>query len=176
MSFLETLTARAPMIQMRLRDAVREIPASDVRDAMEYAVQGGKCLRGLMVIEGAALHGIAAADAVNAAAAIEAMHACSLVHDDLPAMDDDDLRRGRPTVHVKWDEATAILAGDALQTLAFELLARPDTCPDPQRRVTLIGELALAAGARGMVLGQAMDIAAERAENPLTLEEITALQ
>jgi geranylgeranyl pyrophosphate synthase len=98
---------------------------------------GGKKLRGFLVMESARCMG-SGQEAVQAAAAIEAIHAYSLVHDDLPAMDDDDLRRGQPTVHVQWDEATAILAGDALQTLAFGLLARPDAAPTPRRRLDLI--------------------------------------
>jgi farnesyl diphosphate synthase len=141
--------------------------------AMRYAVRGGKRLRAFLVLEGARLHGLTDAQAMPAAAAVEALHAYSLVHDDLPAMDDDDLRRGQPTVHVKWDQATAILAGDALQTLAFEL------CCDPvlgRNRVELIAALAQASGMAGMVLGQALDIAAEAAETPLTLDQITALQ
>jgi farnesyl diphosphate synthase len=120
------------------------------------------------------LHGIGAADAAPAAAGIEALHAYSLVHDDLPCMDDDDLRRGQPTVHRKWDEATAVLAGDALQTLAFALVARAG-CPD-QARVALVTSLAAAAGLRGMVGGQAADIAAETAATPLTLDQIMVLQ
>ena len=98
-----------------------------------------------------------------AAAAIEALHAYSLVHDDLPCMDDDDLRRGQPTVHRKWDEATAVLAGDALQTLAFELVAQT-SCPDAAR-IDLVSTLAQASGLRGMVGGQALDIAAETADD-----------
>jgi len=109
------------------------------------------------------------------AAAVEAIHAYSLVHDDMPAMDDDDMRRGQPTVHRKWDEATAILAGDALQSTAFELVTAPEAGP-AQVRVALARTLAQAAGARGMVLGQALDIAAESADTPLTLDEIIALQ
>ncbi|MDM7255950.1 MAG: polyprenyl synthetase family protein, partial [Paracoccus sp. (in: a-proteobacteria)] len=120
----------------------------------------------------AALYG-AEGRALPAAAAVEALHAYSLVHDDLPARDDDDLRRGQPTVHVKWDEATAILAGDALQALAFRLLCAPEL---GEARVALIAAFAEAVGARGMVHGQALDIAAETAPRPLTLEEITALQ
>jgi farnesyl diphosphate synthase len=103
------------------------------------------------------------------------VHAYSLVHDDLPAMDDDDLRRGRPTVHRKWDDATAILVGDALQTFAFELLADPEA-GNADQRVALVATLAQASGAQGMVLGQAQDIAAETAGRPLILEEITELQ
>ena len=101
-----------------------------------------------------------------AAAAVEALHAYSLVHDDLPSMDDDDLRRGQPTVHVKWDEATAVLAGDALQTLAFELLCDPALGP-AEVRIALVSGLAQASGAQGMVLGQALDIAAETAGRAL---------
>nr|WP_231388695.1 farnesyl diphosphate synthase [Pseudooceanicola algae] len=142
--------------------------------AMRYGVGGGKRLRAFLVLEGAQLHGVARAPALDAAAAIEAIHGYSLVHDDLPAMDDDDLRRGQPTVHVKWDEATGILTGDALQSLAFELLARADL-PET-RRLTLIAGLARAAGGQGMVLGQALDIAAESAATPLDLDQIMQLQ
>ena len=153
-----------------------EFGSNSVADGMRYATQGGKRLRAYLVMESAALHGVADATSVWAAASIEAMHAYSLVHDDLPAMDDDDLRRGLPTVHRKWDEATAILVGDALQTLSFELLTRPEfDVPDPAR-IALMRTLAQASGAQGMVLGQAQDIAAETAERDLTLPEITALQ
>lgn len=145
-----------------------------VAEAMRYAVTGGKGLRAFFVIESARLHGILDAQAAPCAGAIEALQAYSLVHDDLPSMDDDDLRRGKPTVHVQWDEATAILAGDALQSLAFELIANAG-CPDAAR-VALIAGLARAAGVRGMVGGQAMDIAAETASQPLTLEQISVLQ
>ncbi|WP_114965788.1 polyprenyl synthetase family protein [Alkalilacustris brevis] len=176
MSFAKALDTWGHPIEARLLEAIATQPASDIRDAMAHAVVGGKRLRGILVIEGAALHGIPAGQAVHAAAAIEAMHACSLVHDDLPAMDDDDMRRGRPTVHVKWDEATAVLTGDALQTLAFEILSCPACAPEPERRMDLVAALAKAAGAAGMVLGQALDLAAERAETPLTLEQITRLQ
>jgi farnesyl diphosphate synthase len=141
--------------------------------AMRYAVRGGKRLRAFLVLEGARLHGMTDSQALSAAAAAEALHAYSLIHDDLPAMDDDDLRRGQPTVHVKWDEATAILAGDALQALAFELCCDPSLGPN---RIDLVHALAKAVGAAGMVLGQALDIAAETAGRALTLEEITTLQ
>jgi farnesyl diphosphate synthase len=176
MSFPEKLAARAATTARRLDAALAAQPPSRVRDAMAYALRGGKGLRGFLVLEGAALHGLNDATAVHAAAAIEAIHAYSLVHDDLPAMDNDDLRRGQPTVHVKWDDATAILAGDALQTLAFEIMATPGGAPDTARQTHLIATLAQAAGAAGMVLGQALDIAAETAAGPLSLDEITALQ
>ena len=153
--------------------ALDALPPGPVVDAMRHATTGGKRMRGFLVIEGARLHG--GPDGTVAAAAIEALHAYSLVHDDLPAMDDDDLRRGRPTVHVAWDEATAILAGDALQSLAFGLLADPAAHPEPAVRVVLIAALAEAAGAAGMVRGQALDIAAEDGPPP-TLEEVRALQ
>lgn len=96
----------------------------NIAEAMRYAVKGGKGLRAFLVIESARLHGVMDAQAAPAAGAIEALHAYSLVHDDMPCMDDDDLRRGQPTVHIKWDEVTAVLAGDALQALAFELAAQ----------------------------------------------------
>ncbi|MEL7301533.1 MAG: polyprenyl synthetase family protein [Pseudomonadota bacterium] len=140
-----------------------------VVEGMRYALEGGKGLRGYLVLESARLHGVAADRARHGAAAIEAVHAYSLVHDDLPAMDDDDLRRGRPTVHKVWNEATGVLVGDGLLTLAFELLA-DNECG------VLVGPLAHAAGARGMVLGQARDMAAEAAATPLSLEDITELQ
>ena len=147
-----------------------------VQEGMRYALSGGKRLRAFLVMEGAALHGIGPDRSVWAAAAIEALHAYSLVHDDLPCMDDDDLRRGQPTVHKCWDEATAVLVGDALQTLAFELLTRAELGVSDAVRVRLVASLARAAGAQGMVLGQAQDIAAETAERPLSLDEITELQ
>lgn len=145
-----------------------------VADAMRYAVQGGKAIRAVLVMEGALLFGIERAMSAPAAAAIEAIHAYSLIHDDLPCMDDDDMRRGKPTVHRKWDEATAVLAGDALQALAFELICDA-VCPDAAR-LALVRGLSRAAGVGGMVGGQAQDIAAESAATPLTLDEITRLQ
>ncbi len=171
--FAERLQAAQRGVGAALDAALAARAEVPVVHAMRYAVQGGKRLRAFLVLESAALHGIPAARAMPAAAAVEALHAYSLVHDDLPSMDDDALRRGLPTVHVKWGEATAILAGDALQTLAFEL------CCDPvlgRNRVELIAALARASGAEGMVLGQALDIAAETTARPLTLDEITALQ
>ncbi|WP_212522824.1 polyprenyl synthetase family protein [Actibacterium sp. MT2.3-13A] len=174
--FSQKLEEAAAAVSSRLEAVLAGRADQPVTHAMRYAVAGGKRLRAFLVIEGAALHGVPAARALQAGAAVEALHAYSLVHDDLPCMDDDDLRRGQPTVHVKWDRATAVLVGDALQTLAFELLADPATHPDPAVRVDLIAQLARASGIDGMVLGQAQDIAAESAARPLTLEEITALQ
>ena len=131
-------------------------------DAMRYAVLGGgKRLRAFLVMESAALFGVAEACAARVAASVEMLHAYSLVHDDLPAMDDDDLRRGKPSTHKAFDEATAILAGDALQTRAFEVLGEPDTHSDPSARAELVVALAHAAGARGMAGGQMIDMLAE---------------
>jgi farnesyl diphosphate synthase len=174
-SFPERLAADAALVEARLLQALDDTADQPVTDAMRYAVKGGKRLRGFLVLESARMLGVPEVQAVSAAAAIEALHAYSLVHDDLPCMDDDDLRRGQPTVHVKWDEATAVLAGDALQTLAFALLCDP-ALGSAEVRVALVAGLARASGIDGMVLGQALDIAAETAGRALTLDEITALQ
>ena len=173
--FARDLAAAAALIEAHLAATLAPLPDLPVVHAMRYAVAGGKRLRGYLVLASAELHGIAAPGAIDAAAAVECLHAYSLVHDDLPAMDDDDLRRGLPTAHVKWDEATAILAGDALQTRAFEYLTAPALGP-ADRRLALVAALARASGAEGMVMGQALDIAAETAPSPLTLDAITALQ
>jgi farnesyl diphosphate synthase len=174
-SFPALLAADAALIQSRLDLALADKPDQPVIHAMRYAAMGGKRLRGFLVLESARMLGIAPETAISAAAAVEALHAYSLVHDDLPAMDNDDLRRGLPTTHIKWDEATAILAGDALQTLAFELLTDP-ALGAADIRIQLVAGLAKASGSEGMVLGQALDIAAETAATPLTLPEITTLQ
>ena len=175
MSFSDLLQSDAARVQARLDAALAGLDEVPVVQAMRYAVQGGKRLRAFLVLESARLHDVAPEAAVSAAAAVEALHAYSLIHDDMPCMDDDDLRRGLPTVHVKWDEATAVLAGDALQTLAFELLCDP-ALGAAERRLALVAGLARASGAQGMVLGQALDIAAETAAEPLSLPEITRLQ
>ncbi|HEY7302452.1 MAG TPA: farnesyl diphosphate synthase [Xanthobacteraceae bacterium] len=131
-------------------------------DAMRYASLGaGKRLRPFLVVETAALFGEPRQRALMAGAALECIHCYSLVHDDLPAMDNDELRRGRPTVHKAFDEATAILAGDGLLTLAFDILSRPETHPDATVRIELVQALARAAGLGGMVGGQMLDLAAE---------------
>jgi farnesyl diphosphate synthase len=148
-------------------------PKQPVFDAMRYAVTGGKRLRGYLVMQSARMLGVSEQAALPVAAAIEMLHAYSLVHDDLPAMDDDDLRRGQPTVHIKWDEATAVLAGDGMQSFAFEMLCDP-VIGDAAVRLELVQGFARAAGA--MVFGQALDIAAETASAPLTLDQITELQ
>jgi farnesyl diphosphate synthase len=139
-----------------------EGPEARLYAAMRYAaIGGGKRLRGFLVLEGARQFGVSRNAALRVAASIEMIHAYSLVHDDLPAMDDDDLRRGKPTAHKAFDEATAILAGDALQAQAFAVLAEEDTHPDPAARIDLVRCLARAAGARGMCGGQMLDMLAE---------------
>jgi farnesyl diphosphate synthase len=150
-------------------------PHGRVQEAMRYAVfAGGKRLRPFLTLQSAGLFGVAREHALRAAAAIEALHTYSLVHDDLPAMDDDDLRRGRPTTHRKFDEATAILAGDGLLTIAFEILADPATHPAAERRAALVAALAQAAGSEGMIGGQMIDIDAPH--HKLTADEIINLQ
>ncbi len=146
-------------------------------EAMRYStIGGGKRLRGFLVLEGSRQFNVSHESALRVACAIEMVHAYSLIHDDLPAMDDDDLRRGKPTSHKAFDEATAILAGDALQTQAFHVLAGEETHPDPAVRIELVRLLARAAGARGMVAGQALDMAAEQAAQPLDESQIGRLQ
>lgn len=162
-------------VQTALDAAMSHLPPGDLADAMRYACIGGKRLRALLVMESARLFGLGDAQALSVAAAVEALHAYSLVHDDLPSMDDDDLRRGLPTCHIQWSEATAILAGDALQTLAFGLLSEPQI-GTAETRLNLIRAFAEAVGARGMVWGQALDIAAETAPEPLDLVAIKRLQ
>ncbi len=174
MRFADRLAADAGLIEAHLVAVLAGRAEQPVTQAMRYAVRGGKRLRGFLVLEGARMLGVPEGRALPAATAVEALHAYSLVHDDLPCMDDDDLRRGQPTVHVTWDEATAVLAGDALQTLAFEMLCDP-ALGSAEVRVALVAGLARASGIDGMVLGQALDIAAETA-GPQSLDEITALQ
>jgi farnesyl diphosphate synthase len=146
-----------------------------VYDAMRYsALAPGKRLRPFLVLASANLFGVAVRCALQVAAAVEMVHAYSLVHDDLPAMDNSDLRRGRPTCHKQFDEATAVLAGDGLLTAAFEVLAHPDTHGDPAVRCELVSELATAAGAAGMVGGQMIDLIAEHQN--LDIGAITRLQ
>jgi farnesyl diphosphate synthase len=137
-------------------------PEARVYEAMRYAALApGKRLRPFLVLASAHLFGVSQRSALQAAVAIELLHTYSLVHDDLPAMDDSDLRRGRPTCHKAFDEATAILAGDGLLTMAFEVLSQPDTHGDPAVRIELVSCLAKAAGVAGMVGGQMIDLLAE---------------
>ncbi|MEQ9576031.1 MAG: polyprenyl synthetase family protein, partial [Rhodospirillales bacterium] len=148
-----------------------DTPEARVVEAMRYAsLAGGKRVRPFLVTQSAALFGVDTTSALRTAAAVEMVHCYSLVHDDLPAMDDDDLRRGQPTCHIKFDEATAILAGDALLTKAFEVLAEEATHSDPRVRADLVLALAKAAGDHGMVGGQMMDLWAE--DNDLDVAQI----
>jgi farnesyl diphosphate synthase len=172
----------AAAITARLTDAVIDrvlaVPPgleARVYEAMRYSVLApAKRLRPLLVLGSARLFGVARRSALQVAAAIEMVHAYSLIHDDLPAMDNSDLRRGRPTSHKRFDEATAVLAGDGLLTMAFEVLADPDTHGDTAVRAELVGALAAAAGAAGMVGGQMIDLIAEK--QPLDIGAITRLQ
>ena len=167
MLFAERLEAHQNAVAGRLTKLLGEArsgpPAPGrLAEAMRYAtLGGGKRFRPFLVIEAAALFGVPQRQALNTAAAVECIHCYSLVHDDLPAMDDDDLRRGRPTVHKAFDEATAILAGDALLTIAFEILSQPATHPNPEIRTELAFGLARASGWRGMAGGQMLDLEAE---------------
>ncbi len=150
--------------------------SAQLQEAMNYAcLDGGKRFRPFLTKQVAKLFGGDENIALKAALAIEFIHCYSLVHDDLPAMDDDDLRRGKATVHKKYDEATAILTGDALQSLAFMLLSSPDLAVDAQGKLKLINALSNAAGHKGMVLGQMLDIAAEKADS-LSLSEVENIQ
>ncbi|MFA4993935.1 MAG: polyprenyl synthetase family protein [Bdellovibrionales bacterium] len=152
-----------------------EFPENKLFEAMRYAtLNGGKRLRPFLVMSSARIFGVSDECALRAAAAIECVHCYSLVHDDLPAMDNSDLRRGSPTVHKKFDEATAILAGDALLTVAFEILSDPRTHEDPAVRCRLVSAVARASGMQGMVGGQMLDLIAETTE--LDIGAITRLQ
>jgi farnesyl diphosphate synthase len=159
-------------------DALLAIPADPRRtlyEAMRHAaIGGGKRLRPLLVVSAAKLFNVEHDAAMRVAAAIECIHVYSLIHDDLPCMDDDDIRRGKPTVHKAFDEATAVLAGDSLHALAFEILADPLTHGDPFVRAELVVELARASGPSGMAGGQMMDIVAE--SESFDLATVTRLQ
>jgi farnesyl diphosphate synthase len=154
---------------------VPDDPRADLYRAMRHAaIGGGKRLRPLLVFATAQLFAVDKQCAARVATALECIHVYSLIHDDLPAMDDDDMRRGKPTVHKAFDEATAILAGDCLHALAFEILGHEATHPDPYVRVELIAELARASGPSGMAGGQMMDLEAEKAS--FDLATVTRLQ
>nr|WP_295737978.1 farnesyl diphosphate synthase [uncultured Acidocella sp.] len=173
----EALAEVARLVEAQL-DALLPVPETaeaKLMEAMRYAVlNGGKRMRAFLVMEVARLFSVNRTCAARVAASVEMLHAYSLVHDDLPAMDDDDLRRGQPSCHKKFDEATAILAGDALQTRAFEVLAEADTHGDAEARIELVLALASASGMRGMVGGQMIDMESEG--KTLSGAEITRLQ
>jgi farnesyl diphosphate synthase len=176
---LATALAAAAGLTDAVLDRLIRVPSgleARVFEAMRYAVLApGKRLRPFLVLASAQLFSVAQRSALQAAAAVELVHAYSLVHDDLPAMDNSDLRRGRPTCHKAFDDATAVLAGDALLTLAFEVLAGTDTHGDPAVRCELVTALAQAAGAGGMVGGQMIDLIAEHRPD-LDMGAITRLQ
>ena len=180
--FLERLKSHAAAVQALLGDLLSGDPRTDetvrperLLSAIRHGVlNGGKRMRPALVVESAGLFGGDAEAALRVAAALECVHCYSLIHDDLPAMDDDDIRRGEPTVHRKFDEATAILAGDGLLTYAFDILAAPETRLPDTTKVALILALARASGLGGMVGGQALDLEAETRE--LDESEITRLQ
>jgi farnesyl diphosphate synthase len=171
-ALLDSLLATAPEPDERVR------PERLLAAMRHGALGGGKRLRPFLVVETAALFAVPRARALMVGAALECVHCYSLVHDDLPAMDDDDLRRGRPTVHKAFDEATAILAGDALLTIAFDIITRDDTHPDPAVRVALVRALARASGLGGMAGGQMLDLAAEGrfGSEPMSQEGVSTLQ
>ena len=157
-ALLDQLLGSAPEPAERARPA-------RLLEAMRYAsLGGGKRFRPFLVVESAALFAVPRARALMAAAALECVHCYSLVHDDLPAMDNDDLRRGRPTVHKAYDQATAILVGDSLLTFAFDILARTETHPDPAVRIALVTALARASGLGGMAGGQMLESSPRRAD------------
>ena len=163
-----------------LFDALLPVPddtSARLIEAMRYAaIGGGKRVRPLLVVSTAGLFGVSRDPALRAGAAIEAIHVYSLIHDDLPCMDDDALRHGKPTLHKVYDEATAVLAGDALHALAFEILADPETSADPFTRVELISTLGTASGAQGMAGGQMMDMVADEEGVSYDLHAVTRLQ
>lgn len=175
-ALLAALGERAEIVETCLDVLLPEEDGLESRlfEAMRYAtLGGGKRLRGFLVMEVASLFGVSETCAARVAASVEMLHAYSLVHDDLPAMDNDDLRRGKPSTHKAFDEATAILAGDALQARAFEVLAEPDTHSDPAARADLVLALSHASGARGMAGGQMIDMQAEG--KTLTMPEVARL-
>ena len=174
MTFADELERIARLTERKL-DGL--IPASSTRlgEALRYALLGpGKRLRPFLLVSSARIFGAPEDRALEAATALECIHCYSLVHDDLPCMDDDDLRRGRPTTHIAFDEATAVLTGDGLLTLAFEIMSGPQIDPDPAIRVELVSLLAKAAGWQGMVLGQALDLEAEG--RSLNMDETLQMQ
>lgn len=159
--FASRITQAADLVTVALDELLPRAdgPESRLTEAMRYAALGpGKRLRPFFAMETGRIFDLPERSVLRAACALECIHAYSLVHDDLPCMDDDDLRRGQPTVHKAYDEATAVLAGDALLTVAFEIMADPDTHPSGEVRAELVRHLAHASGARGMVGGQMIDI------------------
>jgi farnesyl diphosphate synthase len=180
MSFEVKLAEIAAAIENRLNELLTDpaVPARMTKSMRHAVLSGGKRVRPFLVIESASLFGVPRDQALNAAAALGCVHCYSPVHDDLPAMDNDRLRRGQPTVWTAFDEWTAILAGDGLLTLAFEIMARPETHPSAEIRAMLVAELARAAGPAGMAGGQCIDLEADKLGLPAapTLDHIRRLQ
>jgi farnesyl diphosphate synthase len=175
-SFQSLLNDTASSVELALNEMLEKQGDNLMSDPIRHAVLGGgKRLRAFLVIHSCNIFDVQKETAIQSAMAIECLHAYSLVHDDLPCMDDDALRRGKPTVHVKWNEAIATLTGDALQTLAFELIAYLPRV-DADRKIELLKKLAKASGMQGMVLGQVQDIQAEKSERNLNLDDISLLQ
>ena len=175
--FLKSLSESAEAVNLTLERMLEmhDDPEAELISAMRYSVlDGGKRIRPYLTIASSALFNVKPERALRVAAAIEMVHCYSLVHDDLPAMDDDELRRGQPTCHIQFGEATAILAGDALLTRAFEVLSDDTTHPDANVRCDLVQAFARAAGPEGMVGGQMLDLIAEQCD--LNMPEITRLQ
>ena len=175
--FLKELSICCDKTNSHLRRLLPSKSEEKLYDAINYSIfSGGKRFRAFLVIQAAKLFDIPVERALQAASAIEIIHTYSLVHDDLPSMDNDDFRRGKPTVHIKWDEATAVLVGDALQAFAYQILSFEETHPKSEVRLNLIRTLSEASGLKGMVLGQSKDLEAEKNNKSLELKDIISLQ
>ena len=175
--FLKELSICCDKTNSHLRRLLPLRSGQKLYDAIDYAIfSGGKRFRAFLVIQAANLFEVPVIRALQAASAIEIIHTYSLVHDDLPSMDNDDFRRGKPTIHVKWDEATAVLVGDALQAFAYQILSFEETHPKSEVRLNLIRTLSEASGFNGMVLGQSKDLEAEKNNKSLELKDIINLQ
>ena len=175
--FLKELSICCDNTNSHLRRLLPPKSEEKLYDAINYAIfSGGKRFRAFLVIQAAKLFEIPVIRALQAASAIEIIHTYSLVHDDLPSMDNDDFRRGKPTIHIKWDEATAVLVGDALQAFAYQILSFEETHPKSEVRLNLIRTLSEASGLEGMVLGQSKDLEAEKNNKSLELKDIINLQ
>ena len=175
--FLKELSICCDKTNSHLRKLLPPKSEQKLYDAINYAIfSGGKRFRAFLVIQAAKLFDIPVERALQAASAIEIIHTYSLVHDDLPSMDNDDFRRGKPTIHIKWDEATAVLVGDALQAFAYQILSFEETHPKSEVRLNLIRTLSEASGLKGMVLGQSKDLEAEKNNKSLELKDIISLQ
>ena len=175
--FKKLLENNSHYFDQKLKKILKHKNFGVLKDPIEYSILGqGKRLRPLLCIETSKVFGVPKDVSIFCAIAIECIHTYSLVHDDLPSMDDDDLRRGQPTIHKKWNEATAVLVGDSLQSLSFEVLSDCQFKVSDKVKNTLIWSLARKSGASGMVLGQALDIEAESSHKQLEIDQISKLQ